>query len=203
MRVDLHTHSTASDGTDTPAGLVAAAAAAGLDVLALTDHDTTRGHAEAAAALATLDRPLTLVPGAELSCRLGGTGVHLLAYLFDPEEPALLQARELIRDDRVPRAKAMVESLRGLGVPITWEQVARIADGGSVGRPHLASALVELGVVDTVSDAFTPQWLGDGGRAYAPKAELDTKRGDPPRQGRGRRQRPGPPARRLARAHAE
>ncbi|WP_433340684.1 PHP domain-containing protein [Streptomyces sp. CA-253872] len=173
MRVDLHTHSTASDGTDTPAALVAAAAAAGLDVLALTDHDTTRGHAEAAAALATLDRPLTLVPGAELSCRLDGIGVHLLAYLFDPDEPELLAARELIRDDRVPRAKAMVESLRALGVPITWEQVARIADGGSVGRPHLASALVELGVVDTVSDAFTPQWLGDGGRAYAPKAELD------------------------------
>ncbi|NED87444.1 phosphatase, partial [Streptomyces sp. SID11233] len=72
---------------------------------------------------------------------------------FDPEEPALLQARELIRDDRVPRAKAMVESLRALGVPITWEQVDRIAAGGSVGRPHLASALVELGVVDTVSDA--------------------------------------------------
>ncbi|MEV0849385.1 PHP domain-containing protein [Streptomyces sp. NPDC049954] len=173
MRIDLHTHSTASDGTDTPAGLVRAAAEAGLDVLALTDHDTTRGHAEAIAALDGLDRPLTLVPGAELSCRLDGTGLHLLAYLFDPGEPALLAARELVRDDRVPRAKAMVTKLRELGVPVTWEQVERIAAGGSVGRPHVASALVELGVVASVSEAFVPQWLGDGGRAYAPKAELD------------------------------
>ncbi|MFE9248064.1 PHP domain-containing protein [Streptomyces sp. NPDC007088] len=173
MRVDLHTHSTASDGTDTPAGLMRAAVEAGLDVLALTDHDTTRGYAEAIGALDGLDRPLTLVPGAELSCRLDGTGLHLLAYLFDPEEPELLAARELVRDDRVPRAKAMVAALRELGVPVTWEQVERIAAGGSVGRPHVASALVELGVVGSVSEAFTPQWLGDGGRAYAPKAELD------------------------------
>lgn len=173
MRVDLHTHSTASDGTDSPAALMRAAVDAGLDVVALTDHDSTRGHAEARAALATLERPLTLVPGAELSCRLGHTGVHMLAYLFDPEEPALLAARELVRDDRVPRAKAMVAKLQDLGVPVTWEQVERIAAGGSVGRPHVATALVELGVVDTVSDAFAPAWLGDHGRAYAPKAELD------------------------------
>ncbi|CAL9431027.1 MULTISPECIES: PHP domain-containing protein [Streptomyces] len=170
MRIDLHTHSTASDGTDTPAELVRKAAAAGLDVVALTDHDTTRGHAEA---LAALPRGLTLVTGAELSCRLDGVGMHLLAYLFDPEEPALLAERELVRDDRVPRAKGMVAKLNELGVPVTWEQVARIAGNGSVGRPHVASALVELGVVDSVSDAFTPEWLADGGRAYVPKHETD------------------------------
>ncbi|MCS0634421.1 PHP domain-containing protein [Streptomyces sp. LP05-1] len=173
MRIDLHTHSTASDGTDTPAELIRAAAAGGLDVVALTDHDTTRGHAEAAAALAGLDRPLTLVTGAELSCRIEGTGVHLLAYLFDPDEPDLLRERELVRDDRVPRARTMVAKLRELGVPITWERVAAIAGDGSVGRPHLAEALVELGLVPTVSDAFTAQWLGDGGPAYVPKHELD------------------------------
>ncbi|MFG2541458.1 PHP domain-containing protein [Streptomyces sp. NPDC048232] len=170
MRIDLHTHSTASDGTDTPAQLVRKAATAGLDVVALTDHDTTRGHAEA---LAALPEGLTLVTGAELSCRLDGVSMHMLAYLFDPEEPALLAERELVRDDRVPRARAMVEKLNGLGVPVTWEQVARIAGDGSVGRPHVATALVELGVVPTVGDAFTADWLADGGRAFVEKHETD------------------------------
>ncbi|MEW2546136.1 PHP domain-containing protein [Streptomyces sp. NPDC047002] len=170
MRIDLHTHSSASDGTDTPAELVRNAAARGLDVVALTDHDTTRGHAEA---LAALPAGLTLVTGAELSCRVDGVSMHLLAYLFDPEEPALLAERELVRDDRVPRARTMVRKLQELGVPVTWEQVARIAGDASVGRPHVASALVELGVVPTVSDAFTEDWLADGGRAYAQKHETD------------------------------
>ncbi|MEW1694608.1 PHP domain-containing protein [Streptomyces sp. NPDC091278] len=170
MRIDLHTHSTASDGTDSPAELVRNAAAAGLDIVALTDHDTTRGHAEA---IAALPEGLTLVTGAELSCRMDGISLHLLAYLFDPEEPALLAERELVRDDRVPRARAMVGRLQDLGVPVTWEQVARIAGDGSVGRPHVAEALVELGVVPDVSGAFTSDWLADGGRAHVGKHELD------------------------------
>ncbi|WP_411120523.1 PHP domain-containing protein [Streptomyces sp. x-19] len=170
MRIDLHTHSTASDGTDTPAELVRHAAAAGLDVVALTDHDTVRGHA---AARAALPEGLTLVTGAELSCRLDGISLHMLAYLFDPDEPELARERELVRDDRVPRARAMVGKLRELGVPITWEQVARIAGEGAVGRPHIATALVELGVVDSVSDAFTSAWLANDGRAYVEKHELD------------------------------
>ncbi|MDX3616935.1 PHP domain-containing protein [Streptomyces europaeiscabiei] len=170
MRIDLHCHSTASDGTDTPAELVRKAGAAGLDVVALTDHDTTRGHAEA---IAALPEGLTLVTGAELSCRLDGVGLHMLAYLFDPEESELLAERELVRDDRVPRARGMIAKLNALGVPVTWEQVAGIAAGGSVGRPHVATALVELGVVPTVSDAFTEQWLADGGRAHVEKHETD------------------------------
>ncbi|MDJ0384426.1 PHP domain-containing protein [Streptomyces sp. G-G2] len=170
MRIDLHAHSTASDGTDTPAELVRNAAAAGLDVVALTDHDTVGGYAEA---IAAAPPGLTLVTGAELSCRLDGIGLHMLAYLFDPAEPELFRERELVRDDRVPRARAMVGKLQDLGVPVTWERVARIAGEGSVGRPHIATALVELGVVATVSDAFTPQWLADGGRAHAQKHELD------------------------------
>ncbi|MFH8473015.1 PHP domain-containing protein [Streptomyces sp. NPDC018000] len=170
MRIDLHTHSTASDGTDTPAELVRNAAAAGLDIVALTDHDTVRGHAEA---IAALPAGLTLVTGAELSCRIDGVSLHILAYLFDPDEPELAHERELVRDDRVPRARTMVGKLQALGVPIEWEQVARIAGDGSIGRPHIATALVELGVVETVSDAFTPQWLANGGRAYAEKHELD------------------------------
>ncbi|NUK05319.1 PHP domain-containing protein [Streptomyces lunaelactis] len=170
MRIDLHTHSTASDGTDTPAELVRNAAAAELDVIALTDHDTTRGHAEA---IVALPEGVTLVTGAELSCRIDGVSLHMLAYLFDPDEPELLAERELVRDDRVPRARAMVTKLQELGVPIEWGQVARIAGDGSVGRPHIATALVELGVVPDVSAAFAPDWLADGGRAYVQKHELD------------------------------
>ncbi|NGO70039.1 PHP domain-containing protein [Streptomyces boncukensis] len=170
MRIDLHTHSTASDGTDSPAELVRHAVAAGLDVVALTDHDTVGGHAEARRALPA---GLTLVPGAELSCRLDGVSLHMLAYLFDPAEPELARERELVRDDRVPRARAMVAELRELGVPVTWERVAEIAGDGSVGRPHIASAMVEAGVIATVSDAFTEEWIANDGRAYVPKHELD------------------------------
>lgn len=173
MRIDLHTHSTASDGTDTPAELVRNAAAAGLDVVALTDHDTTRGHAEAVKTLADLDSGLTLVTGAELSCRTDGVSLHMLAYLFDADEPQLLRERELVRDDRVPRARAMVAKLQELGVPITWERVARIAGDGSIGRPHIASALVELGIVGSVDEAFSSQWLADDGRVHVPRHELD------------------------------
>ncbi|MFJ9849694.1 PHP domain-containing protein [Streptomyces sp. NPDC101150] len=170
MRIDLHAHSTASDGTDTPAELVRNAAAAGLDVVALTDHDTVGGYAEARAALPA---GLTLVTGAELSCRIDGVSLHMLAYLFDPDEPELASERELVRDDRVPRAQGMVAKLRDLGVPVTWERVAEIAGDGAVGRPHIATALVELGLIASVSDAFTSEWLGQDGRAYVEKHELD------------------------------
>jgi predicted metal-dependent phosphoesterase TrpH len=171
VRIDLHTHSTASDGTDTPAELVRNAAAAGLDVVAITDHDTVGGYPEATAALD--GTALTLVTGAELSCRTDGISMHMLAYLFDPAEPRLHDARELVRDGRVPRARGMVDKLRALGVPVTWEMVQRIAGDGSVGRPHIATAMVELGVVPTVSDAFTEEWLANDGRAYVEKHEFD------------------------------
>ncbi|MGK4582862.1 PHP domain-containing protein [Kitasatospora sp. HPMI-4] len=171
MRIDLHAHSNASDGTDSPAELIAAAVAAGLDVVALTDHDTVAGHAEAAEAVRGTG--LTLVPGAELSCQVDGISMHLLAYLFDPAEPAFAAERELVRTDRFRRGRAIVERCRELGAPIDWEQVRRIAGAGSVGRPHIASALVEAGIVPTVSDAFTPDWLANGGRADVRKHETD------------------------------
>jgi predicted metal-dependent phosphoesterase TrpH len=170
VRIDLHTHSTASDGTDTPAELVRNAGEAGLDVVALTDHDTVSGHDDA---LRALPPGLTLVRGAELSCRMGGISLHMLAYLFDPAEPELARERELVRDDRVPRARGMVGKLRELGVPVTWERVAQIAGDGAVGRPHIATAMVEAGVVSSVSDAFTTEWLANDGRAYVEKHELD------------------------------
>jgi predicted metal-dependent phosphoesterase TrpH len=171
VRIDLHTHSTASDGTDSPAELIRNAAACGLDVVALTDHDTVGGYAQAAAALDGTS--LTLVTGAELSCRIDGISMHMLAYLFDPAEPRLYEARELVRDGRVPRARGMIDKLQALGVPVTWEMVRRIAGDGSVGRPHIATAMVELGIVATVSDAFTEEWLANDGRAYVDKHEFD------------------------------
>lgn len=173
MRIDLHTHSTASDGTDTPAALIREAAAAGLDVVALTDHDTVGGHAEAEEALRELGAPLTLVTGAELSCRIDGVSLHLLAYLFDPRDPELFRERELVRDDRLPRARAMVGKLVEHGVPVTWQRVADIAGDGAVGRPHIAQALIEAGLVGSIAEAFTPEWIGPGGRAYVEKHEFD------------------------------
>jgi 3',5'-nucleoside bisphosphate phosphatase len=152
MRADLHVHSSASDGTDPPAEVMRRAAQAGLDVVALTDHDTVAGHAEARRALAG---SLTLLPGMELSCRLGDRSVHLLAYLFDPDHPDLAAELRRIRDDRVLRARAMVSRLADLGVDITWDQVAA---SGAVASPR---------------EAFTRDWIGDGGRAYVDRYALD------------------------------
>lgn len=156
MRIDLHTHSTASDGTDSPAELVAAAARAGLDVVAITDHDTTAGWDEALAA-----RPsgLTVVPGVEFSCvHLDADGrrisLHLLAYLVDPDDAAIQAEWQRLRDSRRTRGQTMVENLAADGYPITWEQVSGLAAGGSVGRPHIGRALVESGVVPDVDAAF-------------------------------------------------
>jgi predicted metal-dependent phosphoesterase TrpH len=173
VRIDLHVHSSASDGTDSPAEVVRLARSAGLDVIALTDHDTVAGHAEAAAALPA---GLTLVPGAELSCAIGGISVHLLAYLFDPGHAELAGELDLLRTDRVRRAKAIVGKAAALGAPITWERVREIAGDGAVGRPHIATALVEAGVVPDVNAAFTPDWISNDGRAYVDKYAMEPAR---------------------------
>ncbi len=174
MRIDLHTHSTASDGTTPPSDVVHRARAAGLDVVALTDHDTTAGWDEAAAALPP---GLTLVPGAEISCAVQvegrHTSLHLLAYLFDPAEPAFAAEREKLRTDRTRRARGIVTKLRDLGVDVTWERVAEIAGDGAVGRPHIARAMVEALAVPDVPSAFTSEWIGSNGRAYVEKYDLD------------------------------
>lgn len=171
--IDLHVHSSASDGTDPPAEVIRRAAAAGLDVVALTDHDTVAGIAAAAEALPP---GLTLVPGMELSCLDSDRSVHLLGYLFDPADPALAAETELIRDDRIRRARAMVARLAELGAPVTWEQVTAIAGGAVVGRPHIARAMAEAGVVTTPRDAFTAEWIADGGRAHVGRYAPDPAR---------------------------
>jgi 3',5'-nucleoside bisphosphate phosphatase len=173
MRADLHSHSTASDGTQPPADVMRRAAAADLDVIALTDHDTVAGHFEAAAALSP---GLTLLPGMELSCRIEGHSVHILAYLFDPANERLAGEMAEIRESRLYRARAMVDKLAALGAPVTWDQVSEIAAGGVVGRPHIARALVSAGVVASVEEAFGPEWLGPGGRAHVPRYALDPAR---------------------------
>ncbi|MFC5822591.1 PHP domain-containing protein [Nonomuraea insulae] len=169
MRIDLHSHSSASDGTQPPADVVRRARERGLDVLALTDHDTVAGHP---AAVEALPDGLTLVPGMELSCRRGGQSIHLLAYLFDPHEPRLLAECARIKQAREERARVTVERLTELGVPVTWEQVSSLAAGGAVGRPHIARAMVAAGAIAEPALAFTPQWIGTGGRAYVTRYAL-------------------------------
>ena len=172
MRADLHVHSTASDGTDPPAEVMRRAARAGLDVVALTDHDTVAGHAEARAAAG----PVALLPGMELSCRLDGRSLHMLAYLFDADQPELSAELTRIRDDRVLRARAMVDKLAGLGVDVSWEQVAAIAGQAVVGRPHIARAMADSGAIASPREAFTRDWIADGGRAYVGRYALDPVR---------------------------
>src|SRR5450756_318844 len=184
--IDLHVHSNASDGTDAPAEVVRRARAAGLDVLALADHDTQAGLADARSALAPsmggsrppspLAADLTLVPGMELSCLLGGRSVHLLCYLFDQGDAALMAETKRIRDDRAYRAEAMVARLRELGAPVTWDQVKEIAGDAVIGRPHIARALAAAGAVRTPADAFTADWIGDGGRAFVDRYAIELPR---------------------------
>ncbi len=173
VRIDLHVHSSASDGTDPPAEVMRQARAAGVDVVALTDHDTTAGLGEAARALPA---GLTLVPGIELSCLIGPHSVHLLGYLFDPADPGLAAECAKIRESRVVRAKDMVARLRALGVPVTWQQVTEMAAGGAVGRPHVARAMLATGAIKRLDEAFTAAWIAPGGRAYVGRYAPDPAR---------------------------
>jgi predicted metal-dependent phosphoesterase TrpH len=164
---DLHTHSTFSDGTLAPEQVVELATTRGLTGIALTDHDNTGGVAKARAA--ARGTGLTVLLGCELSAEHDGNPVHVLGYGFDPEEPAFAAKRAWIAEGRVTRAGRMVERLRELGAPVELERVRELAGGGAIGRPHVARALVEAGVVDDVAAAFGPDWIGTGGRAYVPK----------------------------------
>jgi 3',5'-nucleoside bisphosphate phosphatase len=178
-RIDLHTHSTASDGTDSPAQLVAAAHAAEVDVLAITDHDTTGGWDAAAAALSS---GMRLVRGAEFSC-VSPTGrderpvsIHLLGYLFDPTHEAIVAEQSRLRDERVSRLERITLRMAEDGYPVDVESVfALVPDGTSAGRPHLARALVAAGVVDSVNEAFA-KLLHNSSRYYVPKADTPVER---------------------------
>jgi len=178
MRIDLHTHSSVSDGTESPAELLATAAAAGLDVVALTDHDTTAGWSVAEAA-----RPagLTVVPGMELSCRWfppdeRPISVHLLAYLFDPLHPGFAAERARLRDERLARGERIVAALAEAGYPVDWTQIIERSEGGVVGRPHIARALVDGGAADSVDHAFATL-LNHRSPYYVAKVDTDVREG--------------------------
>ena len=175
MRVDLHTHSLISDGTDTPADLVARAARLGLDVVALTDHDTFDGLPEAMGAGERIG--IEVVPGLELSCSREHQSVHLLAYGADPADPALAEEMSLVRDGRTGRLRPVLIKLAELGVPVSEEEVlAFVGSSPSVGRPHIADALVAAGHVKDRKEAFD-RFLADGGPAHVSRYAIDIGRG--------------------------
>ncbi len=169
-RGDFHTHSTRSDGVLTPTQLIDLAASRGVRVMALTDHDTLDGQDEAATAAARHPGFL-LVPGVELSCDVPGTEVHMLGLFVDSKHAPLRSQLKRFRDGRVERARKMVEALTELGAPIDWSRVQEIAGEASVGRPHVARALVERGHVASIADAFD-RYLGRSSPAYVEREKL-------------------------------
>ncbi len=164
MRIDLHAHSTRSDGTRTPAELVADARRAHLDAVAITDHDTTSGWLEATAA--AHEHRITLVSGVEISCERDGRSVHLLGYLVDPSNTPLATELAKARESRVTRLERMVARLAADGIPVTYAAVlAKVPPGATPGRPHIADALVAAGAVATRDEAFA-RWLHDQSPYY-------------------------------------
>ncbi len=166
--VDLHTHSTASDGIYSPARLLQLAHEAGLQALALTDHDTTGGIEEAATAAQQLS--IDFIPGVELNTDVGKDEIHVLGYFLEYQRPAFQNILQVLRDARVLRGQRMVERLNEQGVHISWERVREIAQG-AVGRPHIAKALLEAGYVQSNGEAFE-KYIGTGCPAYVPRYKL-------------------------------
>lgn len=172
MPVDLHVHSTASDGTMTPAAVVEAAARAGLSALAIADHDTVAGVGPGLAAAADAD--LDMFPAVEISTQHGRFEVHILGYLIDLRCPQLTAVLERIQRARQQRAREMVRRLQALGLPIGYEQVAAVARGQSVGRPHVAAALVARGLATRPQQAFD-RYLRRGGPAYVERYRISAR----------------------------
>lgn len=166
---DLHTHSTASDGVDAPARVVERAAAAKLAAMSLTDHDSVSGVAEAQARGRELG--IEVLSGAELTAYVGSREVHILGYRLDINHEGLLAHCEAFRKQRDWRANEIAKRLEAAGAPIDIERVRAMSDGGSIGRPHVARALLEAGHVASMEEAFN-RFLGDGKPANVPKAEV-------------------------------
>ncbi len=163
---DLHTHTYHSDGTRSPKEVIDVALASGLSILSISDHDNLAAYFEIAKYAG--ERGVTLIPGIELSCIYEGVDVHVLAYAFDPHDERIAARLQRFRVTREHRGHAIVDRLRSLGVPISAERVDELAAGGSMGRPHVARALVEAGHVASVQEAFD-KYLGAGKPAFIDK----------------------------------
>ena len=166
--IDLHTHSTASDGVYSPTELLHRAKDIGLRVLALTDHDNTGGLEEAAEVAGKLD--IDFIPGIEINTDVAGGEVHVLGYFPEYQRPAFQAVLKILRDARERRGQRMVELLNEQDINVSWERVREIAQG-SVGRPHVAKALQEAGYVQTIGEAFD-KYIGKGCYAYVPRYKL-------------------------------
>lgn len=174
MSIDLHAHTTASDGSLTPNELVSLAKEVGLTALAVTDHDTVDGLDEALAAAAGAG--IELVPGIELAVSYPSGRFHMLGHFIDPHSPELNDRLTLLKDNRAKRNERMVERLNALGVYITLAQVIAESGGGQVGRPHMAHALLRAGYVDSLREAFE-KYLADGAAAHIPKDKIELEEG--------------------------
>ncbi|MBM2826415.1 MAG: putative metal-dependent phosphoesterase family [Dehalococcoidia bacterium] len=170
MHVDLHLHTTASDGRFTPTELVTFAGNRGMRIIAVTDHDSTEGLAEALDVAKSYPQ-LTIIPGIELSTDIPRNEVHILGYFMDYHNPSFQEKLEEFREARTDRGERMVEKLASLGIHISWERVLEIAQGGSVGRPHVAQAMLEGGYITSISEAFD-RYIGRNGPAYADRHKM-------------------------------
>ncbi len=168
--VDLHIHSSVSDGVYTPAEVVGKAARAGMTVIALADHDNVDGIAEALKA-AEKTPGLKVIPGVEISTDVPDGEVHMLGYFIDYTHPELLSALAVMRDSRQTRARKMIDKLAVLGFPVDWQRVRELAGDGTIGRPHIARALLEKGYIATIQEAFT-RFLAWGGPAYVGRDKM-------------------------------
>jgi predicted metal-dependent phosphoesterase TrpH len=169
-RVDLHVHSTASDGRLSPAEIIREAAARGLVYIALTDHDSVDGIAAALAAAQSFSN-LTVIPGIEISTDIPQGEVHILGYFIDYKDPEFLAKLEEFKNSRLRRAEQMVAKLEGLGVHIDWQRVLEIAGTSTIGRPHIAQAMMEKDHVPSFKDAFD-EYLGHGKPAYVDREKM-------------------------------
>ncbi len=169
-KVDLHIHSTASDGRHSPQEIVRKAAGLGLEVIALADHDSVDGIAPALEEARKLDR-LQFIPAVEVSTDVPSGEVHVLGYFIDYTSEELAAALERFRDSRVGRAQGMVDRLSGLGIHISWERVREIAGSGAVGRPHVAQAMLEKGYIRSIGEAFD-RYIARDGPAYVEREKM-------------------------------
>jgi predicted metal-dependent phosphoesterase TrpH len=167
--VDLHCHTTASDGKHAPREVVRMAAERALQVIAIADHDTTDGLAEALAA--GVEAAVEVIPAVELSCEVESGELHMLGYYPDYESPAFQAELQRLRQGRHGRAEAMARKLTGMGYPVAFDRIQALAAGGAIGRPHVAQALVEAGHVQNSREAFD-RFIGRDGPAYVPRAKL-------------------------------